>query len=221
MLDVAKSNEYQSLLSEIANRRDAKIASLADGEELEEEETEEIPKEQIVNIIVQKYNSSVKGCILSGDTNIITEEVLNLMISSPDKRIFPSLLIPLEIDSELAGERLINLPGGFQFKLPPKEEDEGEDAIPLTKAEIKELRESQWEEEKGRLIEMSATSNEKCESLKGILEENGVEISTTVLANVSKNLLFNRLKSKINAYFTKLPVNYHQLVYQMKRRFKS
>ena len=57
-------------------------------------------------------------------------------------------------------------------------------------------------EEKGRLIEMSATSNEKCESLKGILEENGVEISTTVMANVSKNLLFNRLKSKINAYFT-------------------
>ena len=205
VLDVAKSNEYQSLLSEIANRRDAKIASLADGEELEEEETEEIPNEQIVNIIVQKYNSSVKGCILSGDTNIITEEVLNLMISSPDKRIFPSLLIPLEIDSELAGERLINLPGGFQFKLPPKEEEEGEDAIPLTKAEIKELRESQWEEEKGRLIEMSATSNEKCESLKGILEENGVEISTTVMANVSKNLLFNRLKSKINAYFTKLP----------------
>ena len=73
------------------------------------------------------------------------------------------------------------------------------------KAEIKELRESQWEEEKGRLIEMSATSNEKCESLKGILEENGVEISATVMANVSKNLLFNRLKSKINAYFTKLP----------------
>ena len=48
--------------------------------------------------------------------------------------------------------------GVFQFKLPPPEEDENGDIIPLTKAEIKELKETQSEEEKARLSDLSAST---------------------------------------------------------------
>merc|ERR1711991_351189 len=101
----------------------------------------------------------------------------------------PSLVIPLEIDSELAAERLMNVPGVFQFKLPPPEEDENGDIIPLTKAEIKELQETQSEEEKARLSELSASTSERCESIKNLCEENNIAIAATIMANVSKNLI--------------------------------
>ena len=93
----------------------------------------------------------------------------------------------MEIDSELAGERLINSPGHFQFKMPEKDAEADEEAPRLNKAEIAELRDTQWEAEQARLVEMSATSSDKCKTLKDTFEENGVEIDATVMANVSRN----------------------------------
>ena len=55
-----------------------------------------------------------KGLILSGDTSILSEDVLNLMITDVNLLAVPSLVIPLEIDSELAAERLMNVPGMFE-----------------------------------------------------------------------------------------------------------
>ena len=92
----------------------------------------------------------------------------------------------------------------FQFKLPPPEEDENGDIIPLTKAEIKELQETQSEEEKARLSELSASTSLKCENIKNICEENNIEIAATIMANVSKNLIMNRLIAKIQIFLKRI-----------------
>ena len=74
----------------------------------------------------------------------------------------------------------------------------------MTKAEIKELQETQSEEEKARLSELSASTSLKCESIKNICEENNIEIAATIMANVSKNLIMNRLIAKIQIFLKRI-----------------
>ena len=192
VVDVASSDAYKRAVEEGTSVDE-------DGETV----IEPVSPNVVVNIIAKAFEQS-KGILLALDTNVFHEEICSALM---ERRLFPSFVLPLEINADLAAERMINRPDGFEFVPPetnPENEEEDEAAVPPTKAELEEMRQEQWDSKLSSLVEQVSASSEACETLKGQFEEAGAAVGITVQSNVGEMLLAERALKSVQASLEKL-----------------
>ena len=188
VIDVGRTAAYQEAVVSATSTND-------DGDVI----VEAVSPETVAKIIDEEFTAS-RGALLYGDPNILNEDVMNAVFSL---QLHPSLVVPLEINGELAADRMINAPGAFKFVPPSPNEDVTEDGTssPPTRAELAEMRQEQWDTELQRLVDDANVSQESCTALAAQLEEAGVLVEPAVPADVSKILLCQRVATKLGAHF--------------------
>ena len=181
------------------------------GKNVEEEETENDdvdsdatlppPETYIFPILERIFNESntlTKGCVVDGDLDVFTPEVVQGMLQ---RRMHPTAVLHVTIDNSLAAER--RLPEEFSWAPPAPEppvlnedgeiDEEADQPEQLTEEQLQEMKEEARSGVLAHLTEEGEATLLQCTSIIDVVTEGNVDVLPPVSVGVSFPLALRRL----------------------------